>query len=208
MLDFQADISGSGDLWGGALENYITESMDAIAEAARDEWVRLAQESDLTVTKDAYIEGIGEIQAPSETERKIELEGWLPNALETGIGSFDMKPGLLKGRDHVAIPMKYGAPGSTNSTPLTSQTFNRAKNLKKGERFSTKMGRSKYEGLKRDSQTKDRDSFVKFRTVSVNSPSSSWVHPGLTPLLLAEQVQSFIEQNMPNILAKFNPDQG
>jgi hypothetical protein len=73
MLDFQADISGSGDLWGGALENYITESMDAIAEAARDEWVRLAQESDLTVTKDAYIEGIGEIQAPSETERKIEL---------------------------------------------------------------------------------------------------------------------------------------
>lgn len=208
MLDFQADISGSGDLWGSALENYVTDTMDAIAEAARDEWVRLAKESDLTVTKEAYIAGIGEIQSPSETERKIELEGWLPNALETGVGSFDMKPGLLKGRDHLAVPMQYGAPGSTDKTPLTTQTFNKVKTLKRGERFSTKLGRSKYEGLQRDKQSKNRDSFVKFRTVSANSPSDSWIHPGLTPLLLAEQVQSFIEQNMPNIIARFNPDQG
>lgn len=205
MLTFEADITGSGDLWGSALENYVTESMDAVAEAARDEWIRLAQESELTVTKDAYIDGIGEIQAPSETERKIELEGWLPNALESGVGSFDMKPGLLKGRNHVVIPIKYGKPGSTKATPLSTQTFNRVKGLKRGERFSTKLGRSKYEGLQKSRKSDGKDTFVKFRTVSENSPSDSWIHPGLTPLLLAEKVQAYIEQEMPNIISKFSP---
>lgn len=206
MISFEADISNSGDLWGGALDNYVTESMDAIAEAARDEWVRLAEESGLTTTKEAYIEGIGEIQAPSENERVIDLEGWLPNALEEGVGSFDMKPGLLKGRNHVVIPIKYGKPGSTKATPLSTQTFNRVKDLKRGERFSTKLGRSKYEGLQKGRKSDGKDSFVKFRTVSENSPQDSWIHPGLTPLLLAEKVQAFIEQNMPSILAGISPE--
>ncbi len=206
MITFEADTTDSGNLWGSGLENYITESMDAIAEAARDEWIRLAQESSLTITKEAYIDGIGEIQAPSATERTIELEGWLANSLESGVGSFDMKPGLLKGRDHVVIPLKYGAPGSIDKTPLSTQTFNRVKTLKRGERFSTKLGRSKYEGLQKARKSDGKNSFVKFRTVSQNSPSDSWIHPGLTPLLLAEKVQAFIEQNIPNIISKFAPE--
>lgn len=37
---------------------------------------------------------------------KVELVGWLPVHLETGFPPFDMKPGILKGRPYVDVPLE------------------------------------------------------------------------------------------------------
>jgi hypothetical protein len=199
MINFEFDIDTKGML-EAEIDVIAGQSLDMVAEAARDKWIELAKASDLKITKREYIDSIGEVEAPSATERKIDLEGWLANALEEGVGSFDMKPGLLKGREHRAIPFLYGKPGSKTKTNLSTQTFNKVKDLKRGERFSTKLGRSKYEGLQRAKSSSGKDSFVLFRTVSVNSPSDSWIHPGLTPLMLSQQVAQYIDSNMSKIL--------
>jgi hypothetical protein len=183
-----------------AIDGLVADIMDNVAEGARDEWIRLAMESDLGSTKQEYIDSIGPVEAPSATERTIELNGWLANALEGGSPAFDMKPGLLKGADHRVIPMMYGKTGNNSGlAALPTQVFNKAKKLKMGERISTKMGKSKYEGLQKTVVGKTgpvNDAFIKFRTVSVNSPADSWIHPGLSPLNLEDQVRSHIESNI------------
>lgn len=203
MLSFEADIDTTG-LTETEIDMIAANTMDAVAEAARDEWIKLAEESGLTTTKEAYIEGIGAVESPSATERTITLDGWLPTALEEGVQPFDMKPGLLKGRSHVVVPMLYGKPGQTTIPALSPQTFAKVKNLQQGERFSTKLGKSKFEGLKKTSIGKGigpvQDTFIKFRTVSVNSAPDSWIHPGFTALLLSEKVRQFIENNIDQIV--------
>jgi hypothetical protein len=44
----------------------------------------------------------------SEDGVEVTIDGWLPLALEEGTGRFDMKPGLLAGRQHRTIPMHDG----------------------------------------------------------------------------------------------------
>jgi len=204
MINFELDMDTSG-MMEAEIDVAVGNIMDAVAEAARDEWIRQAQESSLITAKEEYINGIGEVEAPSATQRTITLEGWLPNAIEEGAGSFDMKPGLLKGKEHVAVPMLYGKPGQTNLPALPPKTFAKATKLKMGERLSTKLGKSKFEGLQKTVVGKGvgpvQDTFIKFRTVSINSSPDSWIHPGLSPLSLHDKVVAYIEANMDNIVA-------
>ncbi len=201
MIEFSADTSGfSSDMLEQWFEQYTGRIMDAVATEARDKWIELAEQSGLTVAKEAYVEGIGAIQKPSATERTISLEGFLPNALENGLDPFDMKPGLLQGRNSRVIPILYGKPGQTEKTPLPAKTYSKVKNLKRGERFSTKLGKSKYEGLQKARKSDGRSSFVQFKTVSVNSDPGSWIHPGLDPMNLEEQVKAHIDENMDSII--------
>jgi hypothetical protein len=206
-----AEFHITGDL-EGQFDTFVEETLDNAADAAREEWIRLANASDLKSVKEEYINGIGEVERTAPDERKIALEGFLPNALENGMGSFDMKPGLLKGRDHVAIPMMYGAPKNTQSlATLPPSIFKEARKLKMGEKLSDRIniGKSKkkaqFAGLQKTVIGKTgpmNNAFVNFKTVSVNSPAGSWIHPGLSPLNLAEQVQSFIEAHIDD----FTPD--
>jgi hypothetical protein len=206
MIEFTTDVSGFSpeklDQW---ILDHSSDVLDEVAQEAVAKWRELAEDSGLTSTKDLYLEGIGVVRKLSATHVEIDLKGFLPNALESGIGSFDMKPGLLKGKDHVVIPIKHAAPGQGKAlrlSELPAQVAKKAQGLRRGERYSTKLGKSKYEGMQKAKRQSGGSSYVQFRTVSVNSPSDSWIYPGLEPLNLAEKVRKHIEDNMDDIVRR------
>lgn len=71
----------------------------------------------LSSTFDAFKQGV-RVTAGGE-DVSINIEGWLPVALESGHQRFDMKPGLLDGRAFRVIPMHDGEfrTVSTKSSP-------------------------------------------------------------------------------------------
>jgi hypothetical protein len=93
----------------------------------------------LSSTFDEFKDGVRVAIAGDGVE--IHVEGWLPVALETGHERFDMKPGLLDGRDYRVIPMHDG----------------------------------------------------EFRTVSKNSPSESWWHPGFEPRNIHKDIEDDVD---------------
>lgn len=94
--------------------------LGVLAEMARGEWIRLAQEG-LGSTSAEYIAGIQPVEIRGHTAA-VHLVGELPNDLENGKLPFDMKPGLLngprskvtkKGTRYNTVPFRHGAPGTT-----------------------------------------------------------------------------------------------
>jgi len=75
-----------------------------------------AAKTNLTKTKKQYIEGI------RVNSNSIYLEGFLPNAVESGLGAFDMKNGFQKsskakrgknGGWYLTVPFRIGTPNSS-----------------------------------------------------------------------------------------------
>ncbi len=120
------------------------------ANLARDEWIKVAR-SNLRTSRNEYISNI----QPPEMEGKkavIKLTGWLPNALEQGIGAFDMKPGFLgssKARGlqnkYFTVPFPMKSTGSVGASPpvMPSSIYSLASKLQFGQ--SLKLPKT-YEG--------------------------------------------------------------
>lgn len=121
MIDLDLDIIESV---AQVLESLFSPQMveailDDLASAARAKWIRLAQMS-LHATQRAYVDGIQEIEA-KPGERVITLLGVLPNALEQGMGEFDLRDTLLRspkakvstslGKKYLAVPFRHATPG-------------------------------------------------------------------------------------------------
>ncbi len=111
--------------------------LDDIATAARAKWIMLAQNT-LGSSKRDYINGIQEIENTGQSqrtsgpngqewegtaaleERTIALVGWLANAVESGMGPYDLRETLLAkwaktnkdGQKYRSIPFRHGTPGS------------------------------------------------------------------------------------------------
>lgn len=104
----------------GVLPN-IRKNLGAIVrlatEQARQDWIQTARER-LHSSKNIYINAIGPAEVKGNVGT-IKLTGWLPNALEEGKAPFDMKPGLLKGRN-----AKRGKNGPYNTVPFRIMTPN------------------------------------------------------------------------------------
>jgi len=115
-----------GDM--GLVEAVLTD----LAEMAWLKWRNLAAR-ELHSSRQTYIDGIQEPVA-STGERTIALVGWLPNAIENGLDSFDLRETLLgsnsrarrpiwseSGRSggrmqvgwYANIPFRHGTPGSS-----------------------------------------------------------------------------------------------
>lgn len=203
-------------------DSMMDEIVERTAEIGRDEWVRLAREN-LKTTQETYIENISQIDRPALNEAVITLTGTLPNMLEVGAASFDMKPGLLQnakigktGGRYQDVPFNHGSPSQSKIPSLPKDVFKKANTMQMGERYSDKnrrknwnMGRpGGYEhktGIY-DDMTKARPKgqglteFRSFRRVSDNSDPSSWIHPGLKPLQLAEQVKDYLNTQIESII--------
>jgi hypothetical protein len=100
-------------------DGQIETLLDNLAAAARAKWIGEAQ-GKLHGTAQDYIRGLQEVVS-ERGQRTITLLGWLPNALEQGMDSFDMGPGLLSGKSaHISadgsryahIPFRHGSAGS------------------------------------------------------------------------------------------------
>jgi hypothetical protein len=117
MLDVQLDIPDALiALLGPEFEQTMLDDLGAVARA---KWIRLAQTT-LGSSKRDYIQGIQEVTGEGQ-ERIIALTGWLPNAVENGLPSYDMRTTLLGGgKGHAAkdgsryraIPFRHSTPGS------------------------------------------------------------------------------------------------
>jgi hypothetical protein len=121
------------------------------ASMAHAEWVKIAR-SNLKTSKQEYIRGI---QAP-EIKGKVatlQLEGWLPNALESGLKAFDMKPGFLRspnakgaqGNKYFTVPFQLRSPGSAggSATVMPKSIYSLVSGLKFGQSLNLPK---KYEG--------------------------------------------------------------
>jgi hypothetical protein len=133
MIDIQVEDVVFQSLEGlqtvAAVETLLTN----LAEAARAKWMAVARTSLGPQTREAYLNGIQEIEVEPGL-RIITLTGWLPNAIENGIEGFDMrKTLLLNPRSRLRRPMKgggwygnvpfrHGTPGSRglSGTPMGS----------------------------------------------------------------------------------------
>jgi hypothetical protein len=99
-------------------------TIEEIGKMAHQNWVRLAQ-TELRSSQVDYIRGL---QGPNsyvvgDGFVDITLRGWLANAVEQGIQSYDMKAWFLhgpkvkydkKGRPFIDIVFRHGTPGTSN----------------------------------------------------------------------------------------------
>lgn len=105
------------------LEAVIELLLADIAEEARGQIIRLAGERLLSTFED-YVSNLTPVEfVPGAAE--ITLVGWLPNAVENGLAAFDMKPGLLAGRNaktdkhgnrYNTVPFRHGTPGARGTS--------------------------------------------------------------------------------------------
>lgn len=96
---------------------------DDVAAAARAHWIVLAQR-ELHTSKRDYINGIQPVAVEAAGVRVIELEGWLPNAVEQGLKGYDLRETILRGpraktnaqgQKYAAIPFRHSVPGTKGS---------------------------------------------------------------------------------------------
>lgn len=110
----------------------LRQTLPEIAEAIRNDIVSQAQSRLGPQSSREYIMGVSLLQYPVTPAMMLRgstihfatvgLVGWLPNALEHGLPAYDMKPGLLKGRNarvgkdgsrYNTVPFRHATPDST-----------------------------------------------------------------------------------------------
>lgn len=205
-------------------DSMVNEIVETTAEIARDEWVNLAREN-LKLTTETYIENIGPIERPNNNEAVITLTGVLPNMLEQGAASFDMKPGLLEspkaktGKDgsrFIDIHFAHGTPTQTKVPSLPKDVFKKANTMQMGERYSDKNRRKNWnigrpDGYEHktgifDDMTRSRpkgeglNEFKSFRRISDKSDPNAFIHPGLKALHLTEKVKDYLDGQIDGII--------
>lgn len=84
----------------------LETALSDIAEGARAKWIAEARKG-LSATKEDYIRGIQPVESKPGT-RIIVLVGWLPNAVEKGIDSFDMRSTVLGPNSRIRRESKDG----------------------------------------------------------------------------------------------------
>jgi hypothetical protein len=112
--------------------DFLAMVIPDIAEAARTEIIRLAQER-LGSTGEDYIQNVspvayhlpkGKLPMGDALAATIVLSGWLPNSVENGWPGGDMKVWLLAGRNaktgktggrYNTVPFRHGTPGVTGA---------------------------------------------------------------------------------------------
>lgn len=188
---------------------------DELQKEALSKWAELANEA-LNTTAENYIDGLSSTRDDKKVD--IILEGALPVMQEKGAVPFDMKPGLLKGKDYVNVPIEHSKPGSGGPNEMSKTIYSKAKNLNYGQRFTDSTSKRKtswhgeykhkdtlYKDMLKNKKSYEKQSgagYVTFRRVSKNSDPSSWIHPGFTPLNLADKVANHLADVYDGIINK------
>lgn len=161
--------------------------------------------STLKSTRGIYLKNLT-IETIDDFTKEIILSGWLPNALEEGYKTFDMKKGFkkaknvkisVKGNWYTTIPFMWSKSGGETgqkipdnlykiiqkqNTPLKenqipeSQRIHQIKQLANGGIYQHKS--SIYTGIKKNEQ-QEGGSNISFRRVGEVSDQNSFWYPGL-----------------------------
>ncbi len=199
------------------------ELVAAIAVAAHRRWIELAEER-LTTTRDAYIAGIQspEIQGGTIilTLRSTE-QNPIPMMVEEGMPAYDMREKILKGATSKVVRFKhadmnsatgpqqpFGHPlrktrGIIGSRMIGRTIAREAQKLQHGEKLSAghspkileRHFTDPYSGMSHSFR-----GFSTFRTISLNSPSDAWQHPGIKAAFLLDQVVADMDTIMYDVV--------
>lgn len=188
-----------------------------LADAARGEWMRLAQEEMRSTSAD-YIDGLSDPKPlKGGLAYDIKLEGALPNMLEKGWPGGDLRETLAhsgapraklsnEGFWYNTIPFRHGTPGTGGRNvgkPMSKKVYSVASQLKPRERLDhrkvadpavakiirRKMAKHHAVGRYQGMQRTGGGYFT-FRTISEKVPRG-WIHPGIRARRLAGKVQKF-----------------
>lgn len=178
-------------------------------------WGSLARDS-LKAARKEYISSL-EADDKGKFVKGIILRGWLPNAIEDGIGPFDMKAGFegsskkktYPGGWYLTIPKRHGTPGTVSfDSVLPKEVYKsiyavpeeyKVKTVRQRIYDQGKLLYDQYEsksnifdGLKRINRLGGGSQYVTFRRVSSKSDPESWIHSGI-------QARHFMEQALSNM---------
>jgi hypothetical protein len=234
----------------GMKESFNT-AVVSVAQGAQQEWTRLAA-ARLHTSADIYIGGLR--QAESYTVKKegpdgviaeITLVGVMPNNLEFGMGSFDMKevrPGWLgggkakigkDGKRYAIIPMRHSTGQSTrfdytgkakavSGPDLKTQLRATVKQYGLDKALTSAMGEVAtrrvplnapvhpyLQGLQKTEMAvpsgaakgfSRSSTLTTFRVISENSAPSAWIHPGIKPANLLQEVETWVDKELDRIM--------
>lgn len=146
------------DLIAGLSEKQLDQFVENLADAARSEWIRLAQQDSSSMIQD-YIKGIQKPVVQSGTA-VIALVGSVANMLEHGAPQQDLRETLLgsevplvprgqrgkhegkEGQHYRAIPFRHATPGATGQA--VGQEMGSAYSSHQAIADSKKLGREVY----------------------------------------------------------------
>jgi hypothetical protein len=158
----------------------------------------------------AYKEGIQIVATEKPLEIRVSLDGELPNALEEGYPSFDIKPGLLAGGSvkqgkngpYVDVPLRHAASSVRGGIKNILTKLSGAADETSGgilARLPTHVKVKKQQrGL-----VKTTEGYRTFRRVSFNSSPQSWIHPGFGGIHAARALTRELTTNIMAIVRSF-----
>lgn len=122
-----------------------------------------------------YAKGLGVSVEADPPALNVTIAGELPEALEKGFGSFDMKPGFLASAK--AKQSKKG--GVYFDVPIKAKSGNA---LQKLAQMVTNKGKAAVT--------------AGIRRVSANSAASSWIHPGFEGVGLFKTLRTWVRETV------------
>lgn len=155
MLPVKIDISDFVRQWNLTAEEsdmFVYNVLDEIGIRFADQWRNLAGQ-ELKQTKSQYQRAIY-IEKPDSTSLIVGLAGWLPNAVEKGIGPFDMKKEAFMnstkktikkdGGWFLTIPFRFGTPDIVGESTIFAnvmpgKVYEVAKNVLRDRKSSLKF---------------------------------------------------------------------
>lgn len=157
------------------IKERLPEALEKISLEAYNFWYAEAGRR-LNTTRDLYQDAIERYVDDTGFELTLgaNLEGrerFLVNALEFGLDRFDMKPGLLKkAQTNTGIRGAWARMKGTSKPGFHAYRIIPIEDPNTGQKV--------------------------FRTVSVNSPPSSWIHPGLDGIHIRVDLYHELDQNL------------
>lgn len=208
----------------GAIQDSITTTLAIV----KDRWQTEVQQK-LNSSRPLYLMGLdfNSVVYPYGNNAfcgAVELHGKLPNMLETGFSSFDMKVGFSKsskaiqkkgGGWYLTIPLRHSTPGSfMYGSPMSKSIYSQAKKLGNREHLSFPgAGNTSWTGYRHKNKIHDgltriiknynntsQSQYITWRRVSDKSDPKSWMHPGYAGIKVAEKLGPFANDTFSKLL--------
>lgn len=224
---------GIDDQLSPKIVSSVQSSIQTSLALIKDRWVQEAQKK-LHRTRADYLLGLqfGGIIYPLDDpfSGAVRLSGTLPNMIESGFKSFDMKIGFSKstrltrkkdGGWYLTIPFRHSTPNSyMYGQTMSKDIYGVAKKLNPyksglpntrlkiagiGDKSWTGYQRksNQYNGLVRivkSYQKATQSQYMTFRRVSNNSDAMSWWHRGYKGVRIADRLMPYAESTFLQIL--------
>lgn len=119
------ELAAEFHLSGKDVSDLKEEILSGLCNELVRNWSQQAREK-LKSTRSEYIRSL-KVFREGKFKGGVELIGWLPNRIESGLSPFDMKIGMLKsnktkkgskGQDYITVPFRIGIPSTLGESQI------------------------------------------------------------------------------------------